>query len=373
LKTHKSIPFANLHAQHSALRKEIDSAIFNIVEKSAFIRGPDIEYFEESFAKAIGTNHCISCANGTDALYIAMKALGVGHGDEVITTAHSWISTSEAITQTGARVVFCDVNSDDFLLDTSKVERLITKKTKGIIPVHLFGQAVDMDPLMKMAKNHNLWVLEDCAQAHFATYKGNMVGTIGDIATFSFYPGKNLGAMGDAGCIVTDRTDLSEHAKLFARHGGKGEHLIEGINSRMDTIQAAILNIKLSYIAEWTNLRRSAAATYNRLLSEFDKITRPTENSYNKHVYHLYVIKTQKRDELKKYLQSQGIQTVINYTKALPFYKAYEYLEHTPEDFPNAFNNQSKILSIPIYPEIPYGDQKYIVSKIQDFHSLKDK
>lgn len=362
------VPFVDLNKHYLAFREEIDSAFARVIQNSSFIRGPEVEIFETNFALSTGVKHCISCANGTDALYIAMKALGIGAGDEVITTAHSWISTSETITQAGGKVVFCDVNENDFLVDVSKLEGLITPRTKGIIPVHLFGQAVDMDPLLEIAKKHNLWVLEDCAQAHFATYKGKTVGTFGDAATFSFYPGKNLGAMGDAGAVVTSNDQLADHMKLFARHGGKGEHLIEGINSRMDGMQAAVLNIKLSKMDEWTDKRRNAAHYYDELLQSVPSVTIPIEKNGNKHVYHLYVIKVPNRDKLKDYLEASGIQTVINYPKALPFYKAYEYLEHVPQDFPVAYENQSKILSLPIHPFITGEEQEYVAKKIRDFY-----
>ncbi|MBT3666092.1 MAG: DegT/DnrJ/EryC1/StrS family aminotransferase [Opitutae bacterium] len=361
------VPFNDLHAQYQSLKEEIDAAISSVIAGSNFIRGPHIKEFENAFSKKTGTKHCISCANGTDALYISMKALGLGPGDEVITTAHSWISTSEAISQTGARVVFCDVNENDFLIDVEKIPSLITERTKGIIPVHLFGQAVEMTTLMDIARKHGLWVLEDCAQAHFATYKGKMVGTFGDAATFSFYPGKNLGAMGDAGCVATNREDVAEFAALFARHGGKGEHLIEGINSRMDGMQAAILNVKLSHIEKWTEKRRKAAKNYDKLLKCIPSITTPQENEHNDHVYHLYVIKLKERNQLKKYLQENGIQTVINYPKALPFYKAYDYLGHKHSDFPNSFTNQSKILSLPIHPEISLESQQFVIERIKAF------
>tara|TARA_Y100001978_G_C23692089_1_gene435419 strand:- start:868 stop:1971 length:1104 start_codon:yes stop_codon:yes gene_type:complete len=363
------VPFIDLYAQYESLKEEIDDAISSVIAGSNFIRGPHIEEFEYAFSKKTGVKHCISCANGTDALYISMKALGLGPGDEVITTSHSWISTSETITQTGAKVVFCDTDKEDFLLDVTKIEDLITDKTKGIIPVHLYGQAVAMHPLMSIANKHGLWVLEDCAQAHFATYHGKMVGTFGDAATFSFYPGKNLGAMGDAGCIVTNRRKLAEHMELFARHGGKGEHLIEGINSRMDGMQAAILNVKLNHIKNWTEKRRNAAKVYNTLLKDVMGITTPRENPNNKHVYHLYVIKLEERDKLKKYLNDKGIQTVINYQKALPFCKAYDYLGHKPSDFPNSFANQNQILSLPISPEISLESQQFVVKRIKEFMS----
>ena len=364
----KAVQFVDLNKQYLALREEIDSAFARVIQDSSFIRGPEVEVFESSFARSIGVKNCISCANGTDALYIAMKALGIGAGDEVITTAHSWISTSETITQAGGKVVFCDVNEDDFLLDVSKLEGLITPRTKGIIPVHLFGQAVDMGSLLEIAKKNNLWVLEDCAQAHFATYNGKTVGTFGDAATFSFYPGKNLGAMGDAGAVVTSNDKLADQMKLFARHGGKGEHLMEGINSRMDGLQAAVLNIKLPKMDEWTDKRTKAAQYYDDLLQSIPSVALPIEKIGNKHVYHLYVIKVPKRDELKEYLEASGIQTVVNYPKALPFYKAYDYLKHLPQDFPVAYENQSKILSLPIHPFITGEEQEYVTKKIRDFY-----
>lgn len=361
------VPFVDLYTQYLTIRDEIDLAISNTIKESAFIRSVEIDKFEENFSNALGLKYCISCGNGTDALYLAMRALDLGPGDEVITTAQSWISTSETITQTGARVVFCDVNPNDYLLDVSKVQSLITKNTKGIIPVHLYGQSVDMDPLIEIANANDLWILEDCAQAHFAKYKQKFVGTFGDAATFSFYPGKNLGAMGDAGAVVTNRKDLAEYMRLFARHGGKGEHLIEGINSRMDGIQAAILNVKMKYIERWTDMRRKAAENYTNLLKDVTEITAPRQNTDNKHVYHLYVIKCKFRNELKKYLGEMGIQTSVNYNKALPYYKAYQYLGHSSLDFPNSYANQETILSLPIYPEISHQAQHYIIEQISNF------
>ena len=361
------VPFVDLHTQYCSIKDEIDSAISQVIAQSAFLRGPQVLQFEESFALKLDVRHTISCANGTDALYIALKALGAGPGHEVITTAHSWISTSEAITQTGARVVFCDTNQDDFLLDVSKVEGLINERTKGIIPVHLYGQSVDMDPLIDIAKKRNLWILEDCAQAHLAKYKDKFVGTMGDAATFSFYPGKNLGAMGDAGCIATNRSDLAEYMELFARHGGKGNHQIEGINSRMDGLQAAILNVKLKYIDQWTEKRRLAADSYNKLLYGNPSVTTPAVHSYNKHVFHLYVIKTDKRDSLKDFLGEKGVQTVLNYPTALPFLKAYEYLGHSESEFPCSRKNQDRILSLPIYPEISEEKRNFVAECIASF------
>lgn len=349
------VPFNDLYAQYLSIREEIDEAIATVIRESAFIRGRFVEQFEAEFAQAVGARHCISCANGTDALYIAIKALGIQPGEEVITTAHTWISTSETITQAGGRVVFCDTELDSFLIDPKQIEAKVTSKTRGIIPVHLYGQPADMDEILEVAQKHNLWVIEDCAQAHLAEYKGRKVGTMGNAGTFSFYPGKNLGAMGDAGAIVTNNTKLAERMTLFARHGGKGNHQIEGINSRLDGLQAAILSIKLPYLLEWTAKRQAIACKYNSLLSEISGIQIPFVKSNRSHVYHLYVIKSDRRDELRTFLSQQGIQTVINYPLALPNCQAYEYLtkvEGLNTEFVNATKNQDEILSLPIFPEM---------------------
>lgn len=339
------IPFVDLHAQYLSIKAEIDSAIAEVITESAFIRSRHVDAFERAWADKLQMKHCISCANGTDALYIAMRGLGIKSGDEVITTAHSWIATSETITQAAGRVAFCDTREDTFNIDPRLIEAKITKATVGIIPVHLCGQPADMDEIMAIAKKHNLWVIEDCAQAHLATYKGKLVGTFGNAATFSFYPGKNLGAYGDAGCIVTNDDRLADWTATFARHGGKGEHVMEGINSRMDGIQAAILNVKLPHLPAWTTARRRVAARYNDLLGDLDNLTTPKVAEDRSHVYHLYVVTTDTRDLLKKALSDGGITTSLNYPKALPFYPAYAYLEHKPADFPVAYQNQSRILS----------------------------
>ena len=346
------VPFVDLQAQYLSIKAEIDSAIADVIAESAFIRGRHVDAFERAWADALKVKHCVSCANGTDALYIAMRGLGIKPGDEVITTAHSWIATSETITQAGGRVVFCDTREDTFNIDPRLIEAKITKATVGIIPVHLCGQPADMDEIMAIAKKHNLWVIEDCAQAHLATYKGKLVGTFGNAATFSFYPGKNLGAYGDAGCIVTNDDRLADWTATFARHGGKGEHVMEGINSRMDGLQAAILNVKLPHLPAWTTARRRVAARYNDLLGHIDNLTTPKVAEDRSHVYHLYVVATDKRDLLKKALADGGITTSLNYPKALPFYPAYAYLGHKPADFPAAYRNQSRILSLPIFPEM---------------------
>lgn len=359
--------FVDLYAQHQSLKKELDSAIHDVIKNSAFIRGKHVEEFESSYAQLMEVGHCVSCANGTDALYIALKSLSVNTGDEVITTAHSWISTSETITQAGGKVVFCDTEEDYFCIDTNLIESLITSKTKGIVVVHLFGQPADMDAVMAIAKKYNLWVIEDCAQAHLAEYKGRKVGTIGDVGTFSFYPGKNLGAMGDAGCLITNRSDITDFSLLYARHGGKNNHVMEGINSRMDGLQAAVLNVKMKKLEEWTENRINLADSYTNKLAQIPMITVPKVRNLTKHVYHLYVIRCEKRDELREWLNRRDIPSVINYPKALPDYSAYEYLRPKICDYPVARNHAKEILSIPLHPFLSVDEQNKVVDAVSSF------
>ncbi len=362
------IPFVDLFAQYQTLKPQIDAAITDVIANSAYIRGAHVDDFEKAWAETLGVKHCVSCANGTDALYILMRGLGLKPGDEVITTAHSWISTSETITQAGGRVVFCDTDKETFTINTALIEAKITPRTVGIIPVHLYGQPADMDPIMAIARKHKLWVIEDCAQAHLARYKGKLTGTFGNAATFSFYPGKNLGAYGDAGCLVTNEASLADWTATYARHGGKGDHVMEGINSRLDGLQAAILNVKLPHLAKWTEARRRVARRYDELLSEVGDVVIPKVAPERDHVYHLYVIRTERRDALKKHLTDGGIATVLNYPKALPFYPAYSYLGSKPADFPVAFANQSRILSLPIFPEMSDEMIRHVAGQIKTYY-----
>lgn len=365
------IPFVDLHAQYQNIKDEIDFVISDVIQKSLFVRGPYVDKFEQMFAEVMERKHCVSCANGTDSLYIAMVALGVKPGDEVLAPAHSWISTTETITQAGGKVVFCDTDKDTFTIDPKSIEEKITPNTVGIIPVHLYGLPADMDAIMAIAKKHNLWVLEDCAQAHLARYKGQLVGTFGDVASFSFYPGKNLGAMGDAGAILTNDRSLADKMAMFARHGGlkKGDHIIEGINSRLDGLQAAILSVKIKHLDRWTRLRQKHAQHYTQLLSANSSVTTPAVSAERDHVWHLYVIKHEQRDALASHLNSNGVQTVINYPVALPFLPAYKRFGHVPKDFPAVFYNQSRILSLPIYPEMTTLQIEQIVNFINSFNS----
>ena len=359
--------FIDLHRQYLSLKDQLDSTISSVISNSAFIGGKYVQEFEHNFSSLLGVKHCISCGNGTDALYLALRTMGIQQDDEVITTAHSWISTSETITQAGGKVVFCDTEADYFCLDPNSIEKHITENTKGIVVVHLYGQPADMKRIMEIANRHNLWVIEDCAQAHLAEYEGQYVGTFGDIATFSFYPGKNLGAMGDAGCLVTNRGEYANYARLLARHGGKNVHKIESINSRMDGLQAAILNVKLTHLGEWTKLRRQHATHYDTLLSDIPHLTCPYVRRGCQHAYHLYVIRVTDRQQLREHLKSHSIPTLINYPKALPFYPAYARLGHTPEDFPIAYGHAKQILSLPLYPELPAEDLVQVAEAAADF------
>lgn len=366
-----TVPFADLHAQYLGMKDAMDAAIAEVIRTSAFIRGPFVQRFEEEFARAAGLRHCVSCANGTDSLYIAMRALDVRPGDEVIAPAHSWISTTETITQAGGQVVFCDTDPDTYTIDPAQVEAKITPRTVGIIPVHLFGQPADMDPIMTIARKHRLWVLEDCAQAHLAHYKGRPVGTFGVAASFSFYPGKNLGAMGDAGAVLTDDADLARRMAMLARHGGltKGDHQIEGINSRLDGMQAAVLSVKLVHLADWTARRQQIASEYRRLLGESRGLVLPVVVAGREHVYHLYVVRHEQRDGLVQHLTARGIQTVIHYPVALPFLPAYRRFGHRPEDFPIAFAHQSRILSLPIFPEMTGAQLRMVAQALDSYQA----
>lgn len=364
-----AVPFVDLHAQYLSIKDEIDDAIARTIAASAFVRGPEVEAFEAEYAAAVDAAHCVSCANGTDALYIAMHALGVRPGDEVITTAQTWISTAETIGQHGATPVFVDIDPATATLDPALIEARITPRTVGIIPVHLYGQPADMDPIVEIARRRGLWVVEDCAQAHLAQYRGRQVGTFGQAATWSFYPGKNLGAMGDAGAITTPDADLARRMAMFARHGGlkKGDHEIEGINSRLDGLQAAILRVKLRHLPHWTRRRQAVAARYQALLAGAPDLGVPAVAGGRTHVWHLFVIETGDRDGLAAHLAARGIGTVINYPRALPFLPAYARLGHRPEDFPVAHRQQGRILSLPIFAELTEAQQDEVAGAVLDF------
>src|SRR4051812_38759173 len=364
-----AVPYADLQLQDQNIKPQNDDGIAAVIRDNAFIRGPYVDAFEQEFAAAVEAKHCVSCANGTDALYLAMAALKVRPGDEVITTAHSWISTSAMITHAGATVVFADTDESTFTIEPAAIEAAITPRTVGIIPVHLYGQPADMDAIMAIARKHGLWVIEDCAQAHLARYKGRQVGTFGAAATYSFYPGKNLGAMGDAGAVVTNDRALAEHMTMLARHGGltKHQHHIEGVNSRLDGMQAAILSAKLPHLPKWTKARRDAAKVYDSSLNQIEDIVVPAVAPDRSHVYHLYTIKHPRRDALAAHLNANGVQTAINYPTALPFLAAYQRFGYRPEQFPNAASDQGKILSLPMFAEVTRKQQDEVIDLVRNF------
>jgi len=360
------IPFVDLKKQYNAIKTEIDSAVQNVINDAAFIGGKYTQEFEESFAKFCHANHCVGVGNGTDALYIALRALGIGVGDEVITAANSFIATSEAITMTGAHPVFVDCDPNTYNIDVKKIRAAVSPRTKAIVPVHLYGQPADMTSIANIAKNFNLFIVEDSAQAHGAEIDGQRVGNFGHAACFSFFPGKNLGAYGDAGAIVTNDNDLAVQCRKIANHGRvkKYDHDFEGINSRLDGIQAAILSVKLKYLEEWTEKRRKAAIIYNNYLRGSRSVVTPCVSENMKHVYHLYVVRVQSRNQIQESLTNAGIATGIHYPIALPNLHAYRYLGMSPENFPIASKYSNEILSLPIFPELEPAEIEYVCAKL---------
>jgi dTDP-4-amino-4,6-dideoxygalactose transaminase len=369
------VPFVDLKAQYDSIKDEIDKAIAAVISRTAFIGGPFVKAFEESFAEFCGAKHCVGVGNGTDAIFLALKAMGIGPGAEVITAANSFIATAEAITMSGARVVFVDIDPRTFNIDTEKIEAKVSKRTRAIIPVHLYGQPADMDPILTVARKHGLKVVEDAAQAHGATYKGRKVGTIGDAGCFSFYPGKNLGAYGDAGAVVTNDDALAIEARKMANHGriGKYDHEMEGINSRLDGLQAAILDVKLRHLTIWTERRRENAVLYNTYLKNAKVIT-PMEIGDVKAVYHLYVVRIESglRNKLQEYLKTNEISTGIHYPIALPNLKAYAYLNAKVDEYPEATKASTEIVSLPMYPELMESQIGFVAANVSEFLDLAE-
>ena len=370
LETGTRIPFVDLKAQYDSIKQEIDTAIAAVIEQTAFIGGPFVKEFEEAFARYCGTGHCVGVANGTDALYIALRALGVGPGDEVITAANTFVATSEAIKMAGAKVVFCDCDPTTYNIDGTKLEAKITPKTKAIIPVHLYGQPADMDPILALAKKYNLRVVGDAAQAHGALYRGRPIATLADITCYSFYPGKNLGAYGDGGALVTNNAEWAIAARMLANHGRtkKYDHDLEGVNSRLDGMQAAVLSVKLRHIEQWTESRRQNAYRYNAALKGTGVVT-PEELDNVRAVYHLYIVRVPaaRREQFQESLKAAGIDTGIHYPIALPYLNAYKHLGHSPADFPHALKASQEIVSLPMFPELSAEQTDYVVGKIREF------
>lgn len=355
------VPFVDLKLQYKNIQQEIDAAIQGVISETAFISGKYASAFEDAFASYLGIKHVIACANGTDSLELLLKAYGIGPGDEVIVPANSWISTSECVSTVGAKVVFVDSHPTLYTIDVSRVEEKITSRTRAIIPVHLYGCPADMDHIMSIASKYNLIVIEDCAQAHGAKYKGKTIGTIGHASSFSFYPGKNLGAYGDAGGMATNDENIATRVRMMANHGrlGKHDHGIEGRNSRLDGLQGAILSVKLPYLEQWTEARIRNAAWYSKFLAN-SGIQIPVTPDYARHVFHLYVVQVNNRESVQEKLKIAGIDTGIHYPIALPMLKAYAYLGHQPSAFPVACGQMNRLLSLPMYAELTEEQIKYV-------------
>lgn len=365
------VPFVDLKAQYLSLKPEMDEAILNVVSETAFVSGRYAAAFEASFAEYIDADHCVAVANGTDAIEIALQAIGIGTGDEVIVPANTFFATSEAVANVGATAVFVDCEPNFYNIDVEKIEEKITPKTKAIIPVHLYGLPAEMDGVMAIARKHGLKVLEDCAQSHGADYKGKRTGTFGDIATFSFYPGKNLGAYGDAGAIVTKDAEVAAQARLIANHGqpAKYQHTLIGRNSRMDGIQAAVLSTKLPHLDSWLDGRRRNAARYNELLADTG-IPLPTAPDHSTHTYHLYVIRVKDRDAVSAKLNEAGIDTGLHYPTALPYLDVYAGLGYQPLDFPVAHSQMGELLSLPMYAELTDAMIEHVCATLKSSVSL---
>ncbi|MCB9646845.1 MAG: DegT/DnrJ/EryC1/StrS family aminotransferase [Deltaproteobacteria bacterium] len=373
--TNETIRFVDLVAQYHRYKDELSAAISDTLEATAFIGGPALGRFEKGFAALCGTQHCVGVGNGTDAIFLALKALGVGPGDEVITACNTFIATSEAVTMAGATPVFVDVDDDTALMDVSKLEAAITPATKAIIPVHLYGQLVPMAEVMAVAKKHDLFVIEDSAQAHAAIEGGVRAGATGHAGCFSFYPGKNLGAYGDAGGVVTNDLELAEKVRMLANHGraDKFGHVMEGVNSRLDGLQAAILEVKLRHLETWTAERQAAAKRYDALLADIPQVRLPKVRAEGAHVFHLYVIRCPDRDGLRAFLGERNIQTGIHYPVPLHLLKAYEHQGNGPGTFPVAEKMAEEIVSLPISPEITEAQQVRVAEAIREFMSRSEK
>lgn len=395
-----NIPFVDLKTQYDTLEPEIDAAIQEVLDCSAFILGSELETFEQAFANYIGTEHAIGVGSGTDALRLALEALDIGPGDEVITVANTYIATCEAISHVGARVRLVDADPHTYNMDVDKlaqtVETLVSRtstegsRLRAIIPVHLYGQPANMGPIMEIARKYGLKVIEDCAQAHGAKIADDKwqitdsdasaishqllatgyrpVGTFGDVACFSFYPGKNLGAYGDAGAVLTGNDEVAERVRMLRNHGQKVkyEHLVVGHCHRLDNLQAAVLNVKLPHLVGWNTARRSRAALYNELLSGVSGVVTPYVAPNVEHVYHLYAIQVQNRDEVQAALKAAGVETGIHYPIPVHEQPAYAHLGYEPEDFPVTHTLAPRILSLPIYPELTKEQIHYVVEMIRN-------
>jgi len=348
-----SVPFVDLKQQYTSIKSEVDAAIARVIENTSFILGPEVRAFEAAFAEYVGARACIAVNSGTAALQLTLMAAGIGAGDEVIVPSFTFFATAEAVSVLGATPVFVDVDPVSYTLTAAAIERDITPRTRALIPVHLYGQAADLDPILELAKKHHLHVIEDAAQAHGAEYKRKRVGALGRAGCFSFYPSKNLGAYGEAGAVVTNDEELAKRLRLLRDHGStsKYAHAIVGYNFRMEEIQAAVLNVKLRHLNDWNDARRARAARYNALLSSAGLVL-PAEMDYARHVYHVYAVQSQNRDELQKHLTAAGVQTGVHYPIPIHLQPAYASLSYKGGELPVTENLAERALSLPMFPEL---------------------
>jgi dTDP-4-amino-4,6-dideoxygalactose transaminase len=362
------VPFLDLSCHHAPLRGEINNAIQEVIDSGVFASGPFVALFEADFAAHCDCLHAIGVGSGTEALWLTLLGLGVGPGDEVITVPNTFIATAEAITYCGARPVFVDVDERSYTMDPAALGEAVTSRTKALIPVHLFGQPADMDPIRDFASEHGLFVVEDACQAHGAEYKGRKVGTLGDAACFSFYPGKNLGAFGEAGAVVTNNTELQEKIRILRDHGQirKYHHTTIGWNCRMDGIQAAVLRIKLRHLERGNQLRRSHAAHYDRALDSIEEVITPARTPGVRHVYHIYAIRVQDRDEVMRFLAETGIECGVHYPLPIHLQAAYGSLGYVQGAFPIAERCAKEFLSLPMFPELTPAQVKMVVQGVKE-------
>jgi dTDP-4-amino-4,6-dideoxygalactose transaminase len=363
-----NVPLLDLKSHHSALRAEINGAIQDVIDAAAFAGGPFVNRFEADFAAYCDSPYAIGVGSGTEALWLSLLASGIGQGDEVITVPNTFMATAEAITYCGAKPVFVDVDDRTYTMDPAALKDAITDRTRAIIPVHIFGQSADMDPILEIARKNGLIVIEDACQAHGAEYKGRKVGSLGDAACFSFYPGKNLGAFGEAGAVVTRNPELQEKIRILRDHGQirKYHHIVVGWNSRMDGIQAAVLRVKLQYLERANQLRRNHAKHYDEALAGIEEIIAPTQSAYARHVYHIYAIRVQKRDDVMQSLAEKGIACGIHYPVPIHLQEAYRTLGYERGAFPIAERCTAEFVSLPMFPELTFAQVERVAQSVKE-------
>lgn len=366
----ETIPLVDLRAQYQPLREEILNAIDSVLDGMQLFLGRNVQAFEAEFAEYCGVRYAVGVGSGTEALHLALLACGIGVGDEVITVSHTFVATVEAIYLTGATPILLDIDPDTYTMDVSQIEDRLTSRTRAIIPVHLYGQAADMDPILTIAERNRLIVVEDASQAHGAEYKGKRTGSMGDVGCFSFYFSKNLGAYGEAGMCVTNQPEIARRLRMLRDHGSgeKYHHSIMGVNARLDEVQAAVLRVKLSRLDEWNEARRRNAKSYNESLGDSPVVT-PSEAPYGKHVYHLYVIRTAYRDRLQTYLRERGIATGIHYPVPVHLQRAWQTAGCRTESLPVTERYVGEILSLPMYPELTAESIQRVADAMREFQS----